>query len=117
MGRSAELKCPQQKAKFLVGFLGVDANVQDSLTEVSAYANKYDIPFPILIDSQQKVADLLGAERTPEVFVLDQNRVVRYQGRIDDQYGISIQKAEAKQAEMLAAVDAGADAGRAGARG
>ena len=26
--------------------------------------------------------------RTPEVFVLDQARVVRYQGRIDDQYGV-----------------------------
>ncbi len=89
-----------------VVFLGVDANVQDSLTEVSAYANKYDISFPILIDLQQKVADLFGAERTPEVFVLDQNRVVRYQGRIDDQYGISIQKADATQSEMVAAVDA-----------
>lgn len=89
-----------------VVFLGIAPNVQDSLTEVAAYANKYDIPFPILLDPQQKVTDLFGAERTPEVFVLDQHRVVRYQGRIDDQYGISIQKADAKQSEMLVAIDA-----------
>ncbi|MEZ6052777.1 MAG: redoxin domain-containing protein [Planctomycetaceae bacterium] len=89
-----------------VMFLGIDSNVQDSLTEVSAYASKYEIPFPILLDAQQKVADIFGAQRTPEVFVLDQNRVVRYRGRVDDQYGISIQKAEANQSELLAAIDA-----------
>ena len=32
------------------------------------------------------VADRLGATRTPESFVLDKQRVVRYRGRIDDQY-------------------------------
>ena len=89
-----------------VTFLGIAPNVQDSLTEVSAYANKYEIPFPILLDPEQKVTDLFGTERTPEVFVLDQNRVIRYQGRVDDQYGISIQKAEPNRSEMLAAIDA-----------
>jgi peroxiredoxin len=84
-----------------VVFLGVDSNVQDSLTEIAAYANRYEIPFPILVDPRQQVADLLGAERTPEVFVLDQNRIVRYRGRVDDQYGIGVQK-EAPQRRDLA---------------
>ena len=29
----------------------------------------------------------VSRQRTPEVFVLDRERVVRYRGRIDDQYG------------------------------
>jgi hypothetical protein len=40
-----------------------------------------------LKDLENKIADAFGATRTPQVFVLDQDRVIRYQGRIDDQYG------------------------------
>ena len=35
------------------------------------------------------MADAFAAARTPEVFVLDKDRVVRYWGRIDDQYGFA----------------------------
>ena len=45
-------------------------------------------PFPVLKDFDQQVADDFGAGRTPEVFVLDADRVIRYRGRIDDQYGV-----------------------------
>jgi mono/diheme cytochrome c family protein len=45
------------------------------------------LTMPVLKDMENRVADLLGATRTPEVFVLDQDRVVRYAGRVDDQYG------------------------------
>ena len=41
----------------------------------------------MLKDNNNEVADRFGAVRTPEVFVLDKDRVVRYWGRIDDQYG------------------------------
>ncbi|MBI2825384.1 MAG: redoxin domain-containing protein [Planctomycetia bacterium] len=70
-----------------VTFLGIDANRQDSLAELSAYARVHGIEFPLLKDLNNAIADSIGAQRTPEVFVLDSNRVVRYQGRIDDQYG------------------------------
>ena len=40
----------------------------------------------MLKDRRNEVADLFGAERTPQVFVLDRERTVRYEGRIDDQY-------------------------------
>lgn len=71
-------------------FLGVCSNVQDSLTEITSYTNKSGITFPMLVDNEQRLADVLKAERTPEVIVLDGNRTVRYRGRIDDQYGISV---------------------------
>ncbi len=68
-------------------FIGIDANQQDSLTEIGAFARVSEIKFPMLKDNNNQVADRVGAIRTPEVFVLDRDRVVRYWGRIDDQFG------------------------------
>jgi peroxiredoxin/mono/diheme cytochrome c family protein len=70
-----------------VVFLGIDANQQDTLTEIGAYARIHEITFPVLKDNNNEIADRLGAVRTPEVFLLDKDRVIRYWGRIDDQYG------------------------------
>jgi peroxiredoxin len=77
----------EEFAKRGVAFLGIDANRQDSITEVAAYARIHGIQFPVLKDAGNEVADVFGALRTPEVFVLDAQRKVRYWGRIDDQYG------------------------------
>ena len=71
-----------------VGFVGINANSQDSITEMRAYAEKHGINFPLLKDSGNRVADQMNAVRTPEVFVLDKDRKVQYWGRIDDQYGV-----------------------------
>ncbi len=70
-----------------VTILGIDSNRQDSLTEMAAYARQHGIQFPLLKDLNNTIADSLGAERTPEVIVLDRDRKVCYRGRIDDQYG------------------------------
>jgi peroxiredoxin len=70
-----------------VTFLAVDSNLQDSLTELGAFARINNLTFPVLKDLNNEVADRLGAVRTPEVFLLDKERVIRYWGRIDDQYG------------------------------
>src|SRR5207302_108185 len=71
-----------------VVFVGVDANHQDSLSDMAAFVQHYGIKFPLLKDRGQAVADQFGAVRNPEVFVLDRQRTVRYRGRIDDQYGL-----------------------------
>ncbi|MFP6762161.1 MAG: redoxin domain-containing protein [Planctomycetaceae bacterium] len=71
-----------------VTFLGINSNRQDSMTEISAHARRHGIQFPVLRDSGNQIADAIAVTRTPEVVVLDQKRVVRYHGRIDDQYGI-----------------------------
>jgi peroxiredoxin/mono/diheme cytochrome c family protein len=70
-----------------VAFLGIDANLQDSLADIANFAKSHDLGFPVLKDLGNKLADSLGAQRTPEAFLLDRDRVVRYCGRIDDQYG------------------------------
>jgi peroxiredoxin len=88
-----------------VVFLGIAANAQDSLTDVATFARRHKVAFPILLDPDQTVADRLGAERTPEVVLLDSEREVRYRGRIDDQYDIGVQTAAPRQRFLATAIE------------
>jgi peroxiredoxin/mono/diheme cytochrome c family protein len=71
-----------------VAFVGINANAQDSLDRLAAHSREHNIPFPVVKDPGNKVADQFGARRTPEAFVLDGSGKILYQGRIDDQFGI-----------------------------
>ena len=51
---------------------------------MKARAESQNYPFPYLFDDSQNVARSYGAERTPEVFVLDANQQLRYHGAVDD---------------------------------
>ncbi len=97
-----------------VTFLGVSSNVHDNVTELRNFAREHGVEFPILKDVGNVLADRLGAERLPVVFVLDGDRVVHYRGRIDDQYGIqstpagkkvSYQLKEARRQDLSLALD------------
>jgi peroxiredoxin len=88
-----------------VAVVAIDSNVQDSLAELSAYARNAKIDFPVLRDVKNEVAAQFGAIRNPQVFVLDQDRVVRYHGRIDDQYGVGFARTEPKRNDLKQAVD------------
>ncbi|MBI2480060.1 MAG: redoxin domain-containing protein, partial [Planctomycetia bacterium] len=88
-----------------VAFIGINSNTHDSNSEIAAYAQRHAIEFPLLKDLGNRVADAMGAERTPEVFVLDQDRVVRYWGRIDDQYGIGYIRDEPTRQDLRAAIE------------
>lgn len=79
-----------------VGFFAINSNTQDSITKVAAYARIHKISYPVLKDPDNAVADMLQANRTPEAFVLDGQHVVRYVGRIDDQYGLGATSGYAK---------------------
>jgi peroxiredoxin len=70
-----------------IALLGIDANRQDGVVEIAAFARSLGISFPILKDVRQALADQLGVIRTPQVVVLDRQRRIRYRGRIDDQFG------------------------------
>src|SRR5579871_3807106 len=88
-----------------VAFLGIDANHQDSITAIAQYAKAAGITFPILKDVKHAVADQFGALRTPEVFVLDRDRVIRYRGRVDDQYGIGFARPKPTRRDLAEALD------------
>ncbi len=87
-----------------VAVIGINSNSHDSVTEIAAYARRHGIEFPILKDAGNKLADELGAERTPEVLVLDSNRIVRYRGRIDDQYGVGYVRDEPQREDLKEAI-------------
>jgi len=57
---------------------------EDSFENMKVRAKERGFNFPYLRDESQAVARAYGAERTPEVFVFDEKRVLRYHGRIDD---------------------------------
>ena len=88
-----------------VAFLGIDANRQDSLAEIAHYARVHGIEFDILKDPGNAVADRFGAQRTPEVFLLDADHTVRYWGQIDDQYGVGYARPEAEHRRLATAID------------
>lgn len=88
-----------------VRFLGINSNVQDAADKVADYTREHDLTFPVLKDQGNVVADQFGATRTPEVFLLDSRRVIRYRGRVDDQYGIGLQKARPGRRDLAVAIE------------
>ena len=64
-----------------VGFLAVNSNRQDTPDRVAAHARKHNIPFPVVKDANNIVADQFGAIRTPEAFVIDPTGRILYRGR------------------------------------
>lgn len=57
---------------------------EDSFDNMVVRAREKHFNFPYLRDEDQSVARAFGAERTPEVFLIDSRGVLRYHGRIDD---------------------------------
>jgi peroxiredoxin len=88
-----------------VQFLAINANRQDDPKRVAEHAKEHALPFPVLRDIGNTVADLFGARRTPEVFILDGERKIRYQGRIDDQFGIGFQRPQPTRRDLAVALD------------
>jgi peroxiredoxin len=72
----------------------INPNSQESDAEVAKHIGEFNVKFPVLRDSELVVADAVGAKTTPEVFLVDSDRVVRYRGRIDDQYVSRLKRRE-----------------------
>jgi peroxiredoxin len=103
MPRLAELHA--QFAAKGVRFLAVNANCLDSAATIREHAKKFAVPFPVLRDKDNAIADRFGARRTPEAFVLDADLKVVYQGRIDDQFGINYQRAKPTRSDLVEALN------------
>lgn len=57
----------------------------DSFEEMKPFADENGWKFPYLYDGEtQKVTTAYGAQATPHVFVFDEKRLLRYNGRMDD---------------------------------
>ncbi len=88
-----------------VQFLAVNSNPQDSAEDAADHAKREGIPFPVLKDANQMVAELLHAERTPEVVLLDARRTICYRGRIDDQFGVGFRRPKPNRRDLAEALD------------
>ena len=59
---------------------------EDRFEEMQKRAKQIGYNFPYLRDGTQKVADAYKATHTPHVMVFDQERHLRYAGRVDDNW-------------------------------
>ncbi len=103
MPRLAEFH--KQFANQGVQFLGINSNLQDTPDRIIAHAKKHEIPFPILKDTGNTVADAFSAQRTPEAFVVDASQTIRYHGRIDDQFGVGFKRGQPSRDDLKLAIE------------
>ena len=64
----------------------------DPREQLAKSAGEFKLAVPVLLDPKKLLANALKAEVTPEVFVLDADGVVRYRGRIDDQFSARLKR-------------------------
>ena len=57
---------------------------EDSFEKMKERAKEKGFTFPYLFDEGQKIFPQYGATKTPHVFLLDKNLIVKYIGAIDD---------------------------------
>ena len=88
-----------------VQIVAINANEHDSLDAIKVHAKKFGLTFPVLRDEKQTVAKRFGADRHPTAFLLDDKHAIRYQGRIDDQFGIGFQRTEPTRRDLVVALD------------
>jgi peroxiredoxin len=67
-----------------INVVGINSNSTESTDDVRHHAAEHHLTFTILKDRDNKVADMLGAQHTPEAYLLDTGNKLLYHGRIDN---------------------------------
>lgn len=72
-------------------FVGINSNdatdyPEDSFEAMQKFSKEYQMNFPYLDDESQEVARMYDAKCTPDIYVYDARRELRYHGRIDDNW-------------------------------
>lgn len=70
-----------------VVFLGVDSNKNLDAAAIQAHIDEAKIPYPIVKDTGNKLADQVGARVTPEIYVIGKDGKLAYHGAPDDRAG------------------------------
>jgi peroxiredoxin len=99
-GRMAALQAAYAGKK--VGFVGINANKEETAAEVRDHAKENKFGFPVAKDPNNVIADAYGAMVTPEIFVVGKDLTILYHGRIDD----SKKEAEVTKKDLAGALDA-----------
>ncbi len=67
-----------------INVIGINSNVTEPVSAVRAHAADKHFTFAVLKDDGNKIADRLGATRTPEAYLIDAGGKLVYHGRIDN---------------------------------
>ena len=67
-----------------VQFIGINSNKNESIKEIVEHNKANKFSFFVLKDLKNEIADSFGARRTPEIYLLDEKRILRYRGAIDN---------------------------------
>ncbi|WP_366184168.1 thioredoxin family protein [Flavobacterium ovatum] len=84
-----------------------EAQPEDSFELMKVRAKEKGFVFPYLFDDGQKIFPQYGATKTPHVFLLDKNKVVKYIGAIDDNVDSATEVKEKYLENAIAAVESG----------
>jgi len=79
----------------------------DSFELMQKRAKEKGFAFPYLFDDGQTIFPQYGATKTPHVFLLDKNRVVKYIGAIDDNVDSATDVKEKYLENAIAALESG----------
>ncbi len=79
----------------------------DSFELMKVRAKEKGFAFPYLFDEGQKIYPQYGATKTPHVFLLDKNRIVKYIGAIDDNVDSANDVKEKYLENAIAALESG----------
>lgn len=74
-----------------VQFIGINPNdtefyPEDSFENMINFVKERKINFPYLADETQQTARDFDAVCTPDIYVYDSNRILKYRGRLDDNW-------------------------------
>ena len=91
-----------------VAFAFAASNQHEDVRGLARYVRLHAIPFPVLRDAGNVIADRFAAEsRSPRgVRARPRSRRICYRGSIDDQYGVGVQKPRATRCDLADALDA-----------
>jgi peroxiredoxin len=59
---------------------------EDSFDEMKKRAESKNFNFPYLYDQSQEIAKVFGATHTPQVFLFNSEKKLKYEGKIDDNW-------------------------------
>jgi peroxiredoxin len=84
--------------------IGINSNKAETAADVASHAKEH-FPFQVLKDEENKVADLYGAQVTPEAFVIDGKGMIRYHGALGNSKNPTTDASRANSDDIRGALD------------
>lgn len=88
-----------------VVFIGINSNKTEPMEMLTKDVASKTIPYPVVKDPGNKVADAYGATTTPHMFIVDGDGVLRYKGGIETAPGSPDDVNKGKEQFLTLALD------------